>query len=89
MNTVRELLRLRNAERSLQADGDFEIIYAKEGENGIAWRRGDLLLALNPSQEKAVIPIEEDKKEIIYSIGKGIVQKRKICLEAQSFVIFR
>lgn len=89
LNTVRELLRLRNAERSLQADGDFEIIYAKEGENGIAWRRGDLLLALNPSQEKAVIPIEEDKKEIIYSIGKGIVQKRKICLEAQSFVIFR
>lgn len=88
LQTVRAVLRLRGKEPDLQAEPNLEIVYAEEGELPFVYRRGGLLLAVNPSSKERSIPCEGEG-ELLFSVGDGSFRQGKLTVEPQSFVIFR
>ncbi len=89
--TVKEILALRHKEEDLQADGHFEVVYAESGKFPFVYRRGNLLLAVNPSKDTVTVPLSIpglSQMELIFSIGSGTVTDR-LTLDAQSFVILK
>ncbi|MCD8068850.1 MAG: DUF3459 domain-containing protein [Lachnospiraceae bacterium] len=89
LNTVKALLRLRHEEEELQADAAFEVVYAESGKLPFVYRRGDIVIALNPSAETVSAPVDAGDKKICFSIGSGKVQDGKITLEPQSFLMLK
>jgi len=55
LNTVKSLISLRRSYTDLNADGGFEVVHAQAGDPLFAYRRGSLLLLVNPSAEDAVL----------------------------------
>ena len=70
LNTVKRILALRHEYEDLQADAPFEALLAGRG-NPFVYRRGKMVIAVNPSASEAdcVIP-ELEGKEIIFRIGE-------------------
>ena len=70
LNTVKRILALRHEYEDLQADAPFEALLAGRG-NPFVYRRGEMVIAVNPSASEAdcVIP-ELEGKEIIFRIGE-------------------
>ncbi len=89
LNTVKSLLKLRHSETDLQADSDFEALYAREGENPFIYRRGNILIALNSSDKAVSAPVDVSGKELLYSIGNGSSHDGNIFLDGQSFLMFK
>jgi maltose alpha-D-glucosyltransferase/alpha-amylase len=93
LNTVKALLRLRHKEADLGARPNLEIIHAEKGGLPFVYRRGSLLLALNPSGHKAAVPVKfgpvKTAVESLYAIGKAGLENGVCSLEAQSFGVWR
>ncbi len=85
--TVKELLALRHKEEDLQADAEFEPIVTDAGKPFV-YRRGSLLLAVNPNGSAAECTLPRSG-EVIYSIGEGKVEGNALTLAPQSFVVIR
>lgn len=90
-HTVKELIALRHSYEDLQADGSFEVLYVKENSYPLVYRRGNFVIMVNPSMEKAEadLPGIGEGKETVFSIGKAELKKEKALLHAQSFAIVR
>ncbi len=86
-NTVKEVIRLRHENPDLQADGPFEVLIA-EGTDFV-YRRGSLIVAMNPSAETSVLhhPSFAGKK-ILYRI-KDVQLADALILPPSSFVILK
>lgn len=89
IHTVKALLALRHAEEDLQADAEFEVVYAESGKLPFVYRRRDILIALNPSTETATAPVDAAGRKNIFSIGKGRMENGVITLEAQSCLVLK
>ncbi len=89
LHTVRALLALRHRETDLQADADFEVVNARQGQQLFLYRRGALLLALNPSAEAVEASVDGGTRQILFSIGGGAAEDGTIRLEPQSFLVLR
>ncbi|MCD7817646.1 MAG: DUF3459 domain-containing protein [Lachnospiraceae bacterium] len=89
LNTVKALLRLRHEEEDLQADADFEVIYAESGKLPFVYRRGDILIALNPSEEIVSAPADVGDRKLRFSIGSGKAEDGKVMLAPQSFLVLK
>ena len=85
---VRTLLALRHGEPDLQADAPFELLCA-DPDRPLIYRRGGLLLAINPSGEalSAEAPIEGRKP--LFTFGDATLDGGRLTLDAQSFVILK
>ena len=68
LNTVRDLLALRHKYSDLDADGDLSVICSEPGRPFV-YRRGSLILAVNPDGEAKEIALPEAEGKIIYQIG--------------------
>jgi maltose alpha-D-glucosyltransferase/alpha-amylase len=98
IHTVRSIIALRHAKEDLQADADFQVVYAKEGERLFIYRRGSLVIAVNPGEkeEKAykkdcadiLSKAGEIKGNLIYGIGTADLTEDAVVLGPQSFAIF-
>ena len=88
LNAVRAILSLRHAEPDLQADGPFEAICTEKGKPFV-YRRGSLVLAVNPSGEALSVdaPVADMKPLLV--IGSAEVKGEALCLAAQSFVALK
>jgi len=93
LNTVRALLRLRHAEPDLQARANLEIIFAEKGRAPFAYRRGSLLLAVNPRAEAASAQIgsaiSTEACAPMYVLGKCAFEQGHLRMEGQSFGVWR
>ncbi|MCD8364319.1 MAG: DUF3459 domain-containing protein [Clostridiales bacterium] len=89
LHTVRALLSLRHAEEDLQADAEFEAVYAGSGKLPFVYRRGNILIALNPSAETVTAPVNAAGRHRIFSIGDGTAEDGAIILKAQSFLVLK
>lgn len=87
LSTVKELLALRHKEEDLQADAEFEPVVTDAGKPFV-YRRGSLLLAVNPNGSAAECTLPHGG-EVIYSIGEGKVEGNALTLAPQSFVVIR
>ena len=88
-HVTRKLNALRKAYRDLQADGDFEVIYAEEGQFPFVYRRGEFYIAVNPSAEMTAVTLPVHAYEIIFRIGEGSLKENEISLSAQSFLLLK
>lgn len=76
LSTVKAILALRHAYPDLQADGGLEVLYARQGDPLLIYRRGSLTLAVNPSDR----PVETGLPgKPVFQIGtfeKGVLGPR-------------
>ncbi len=94
LNTVKEILKLRHENADLQADADFAVICEDSDERPFVYRRGKLVLAVNPSAEvkhvdKSVLNgvISDLPKQIVYAIGAVEAKEDSVRMGGQSFAI--
>lgn len=87
LNTVKRIIKLRNENADLQADGDFEVIYAQQNKYPFIYKRGKFIIAVNPSEKSCSAPIECGGDEV-FAIGEYKRDSGAITLGGQSFVIF-
>ncbi len=91
LEITRKILALRHLEPSMQADGDFEVLYARKKEFPFVYRRGNVVCAVNPSSETVGVEGDEleGNGEILLCIGEGSVDEAKLVLGPQSFIAWR
>ncbi|MBQ6207496.1 MAG: hypothetical protein IJK52_10490 [Oscillospiraceae bacterium] len=70
----------------LKADGAFEVVRG-EPEGPFVYRRGNLVLAVNPSGREVSVSANADAPKILLKIGKGNWNGGLLTMEAQSFLI--
>lgn len=89
IHVVRKLTSLRHSHVDLHGNGPFEIVYVKENEYPLVYRRGNLIIAVNPSGRKAAAPVAV-KGNIIFSIGdEPVCSGESITVAPQSFSVFQ
>ena len=85
LNCVRALTALRHREEDLQADALFEPVHALPGE-AFAYRRGGLLLVINPAREEKPMPVDTAGHEKIFDIGGAAADGP---MPPQSFIVMK
>ena len=88
LNTVRALLKLRHSCEDLQADAGFEVVCAEKGKPFI-YRRGSLVLAVNPSGETLCADAPVSGMKPVYTIGEAGTEGGTLRLGPQSFVVLQ
>lgn len=86
LNTVKKVIALRHEYEDLQADGSFEVVYAKAGEMPFVYKRGNLIIAVNPSDQAASATVECTPSEV-WKIGSATINGNAIEMGPQSFFI--
>ena len=86
LHIVRALLALRRDWSELRENANLEIVHAARGD-AFVYRRGGLLLAVNPSGHAASAPVDSEGKRAVFSIGTCETKGGKLTLGAQSFVM--
>jgi maltose alpha-D-glucosyltransferase/alpha-amylase len=87
LNTVKALLKLRHDRAELQAQPNLQVLYAEKGKFPFVYRRGSLVIGVNPSGKRVSAPVKTGGK-VLYAIGRGSAEGGNCTLEGQSFVIF-
>lgn len=85
LNHVRTLLRLRREHPELGNYAPFAVYHARENDRLFAYRRGTLLLAVNPSREPSELTLD-GKYQLLYCFGEANVENT-LKLGGQSFAI--
>ena len=88
-NTVKDLIALRHEKKDLQADGSFEVVYAEKEKFPFIYKRGNLIIAVNPSEKQVGIPNDVKNRQILYAIGKTDVYRNEGKMSPQSFLILK
>lgn len=88
LNTIKSVIALRHENKDLQADGDFEVVYAEKNTYPFVFKRGKLLIAVNPSAKEQSVPFEFDC-EPVFNIGKTCADEKKLTMLPQSLVVFK
>lgn len=88
LSEVRRLTALRHAHEDLQADAPFAVINDDEADAPFVYRRGGMLLAINPSsREKRYEGELLLGKELVYRIGEAAVACGCLTMPEQSFAV--
>ena len=88
LNTVRALLKRRHEETDLQADGEYGTVCAEKGKPFV-YRRGSLLLAVNPSGEKLFADVDADDRQVLFVLGMADAHAGRLAMGPQSFVVLK
>jgi len=88
LNHMRAVIALRHKEADLQCYSPFAVYSAEKGARLFAYKRGNLLLAVNPGLE--AIPMKLDGKyDAIFQIGQPTLTGDSVLMPQQSFVILK
>ena len=87
--TVRAILAIRHANPDLMANAPFSVLYARPGDPLFVFRRGNRILAVNPSgmQRSADIPGLAETVSPAFTIGEASYKGCRLILSPQSFVL--
>ena len=88
LNTVRALLTLRHSQPQLQADGPFSVI-CDEKERPFVYRRGDLVVAVNPAPRPLQADIGLQIDEALFTLGMADAADGRLAMGPQSFAVMR
>ena len=84
-----DIIRLRHENEDLQADGDFEVVYAEENTFPFIYRRGAFVIAVNPSAKEVSVDIDLPVSETIYKINDSKAEDGRVTMGAQSFLMIK
>ncbi len=88
LNAVRALLKLRHEQADLQADAVFEAV-CTEKNKPFVYRRGDLLLAVNPSGKELSADLDREMEEALFTMGTADARGGRLVMGPQSFVVLK
>jgi maltose alpha-D-glucosyltransferase/alpha-amylase len=88
LNTLKNILTLRHNHEALNAQPNLEILYARKGGLPFIYKRGSLIMAVNPSGERTEAPLGL-RGDPVYAIGGGRLEKGRCLMEQQSFAVFK
>ena len=88
LNTVKAILALRHRYEDLQADAPFAVV-CSEPDRPFLYRRGDLLIVVNPSGQTLETKIKGKPEETVFQIGSCSVQGEMLTVGPQSFAILK
>jgi maltose alpha-D-glucosyltransferase/alpha-amylase len=86
LNFVRKIIELRHAQKDLQAYSPFAVYY--EGKRCFAYRRGDLLLAVNPGKEAEAVLLDGNY-DLIFAHGAPALDAETLVLPGGSFAVLK
>ena len=85
---MRAILALRHAEEDLQGDAHFEPVVT-EKDQPFVYRRGNLMLAVNPAGEKRFAEVDIGEREPIFTLGMMDAVPGRLVMGPQSFVVLK
>ena len=88
LNHMRRVIALRHREEDLQCYSPFTVYSAEKGSRLFAYKRGKLLLAVNPGLQTEALRLEHNY-EILFTVGTPSVNGKTATLPAQSFLILK
>ncbi len=88
LNTLRKVIDLRHSNEDLQSDGDFEVIYAEKNTYPFIFKRGQFIIAVNPTAKEQKAPFEFDGEEV-FVIGKACAKDKQLTMQPQSLVVLQ
>lgn len=88
LETVRSLIALRHKYEDLQADGSFEVYYAEKEKFPFIYKRGSLIVAINPSDQDTETTLDREG-EIVYKIGTTTLTDKNLTMKAGSFCVIK
>ncbi len=86
---VTDIIKLRHENEDLQADGDFEVLYAEENKVPFVYKRGRFVIFVNPTLNNASVNFNIPVKKAVYKINKSKVESHKVTLGAQSLLMVK
>ncbi|MDR1470443.1 MAG: hypothetical protein LBT00_14265 [Spirochaetaceae bacterium] len=93
LHIVRSLLKLRRENPDLQAKANLEVIHGGNGKLPFIYKRGSLVLAVNPGAEEAATSVPFTESKPVDGIGRAqgaCVLKDGVCrMGPQSFSVWR
>ena len=90
LNTLKAVLALRRAESDLQSKPNLEILHAGKGQLPFVYKRGALVLALNPGGQSAGASVPGvQSAEQLFAIGKAELAGGRCETAPQSFAVWR
>ncbi len=87
LHFMRKLIALRQENADLGNYSPFRVYSAEAGSRLFAYKRGDLLLAVNPGEQALELALD-GKYEILYQVGSPELGE-KLTMHAQSFVVLQ
>lgn len=88
LNHVRRVIALRQAHEDLGNYSDFSVYYAQHGDRLFAYKRGALLLAVNPGLEEKTLKLDKNY-ELIFTYGQTALSEDTLALSGQSFAVLK
>ena len=88
LNFVKGLIALRKEYPELGNYSPFEVYSAEKGSRIFAYKRGTMLVAMNPGVDTLALKLDGDY-EAVYTIGAPAVEGEKLVLGEQSFAVLK
>ena len=86
LNFIRSVIALRHEQKDLGAYRPFAVY--QQGKRCFAYKRGDLLLAVNPGKEAEVVSLDMDY-DLIFACGAPTVAGSALTVPAGSFAVLK
>ena len=88
LNFVRGLISLRQSNADLGNYSPFAVYFAQKGSRLFAYKRGKMLVAVNPSGAELALELD-GSYAVCYRLGEAEIQGKKLTLGAQSFIVLQ
>lgn len=85
---LKALIALRHSNPSLANSSDFEVVYAKSGDNLFIYKRGEFTVYVNVAADTAQAKTDANAK-VVFSLGDYSVNDDVITLNGKNFVIVK
>ena len=88
LNTLRRVIAIRHANSDLQADGDFEVIYAVKEKYPFIFKRGKFIIAVNPTEKEQSAPFAFEC-DTEFEIGSHLKQGNYLIMQPQTIALMK
>ena len=88
LNHIRRVLAVRKEYADLGNYSPFKPYYVEKGDRLFAYKRGEMLLAVNPGLEQKKLALDGEY-EVAFTFGEAAVNGEKLDVSAQSFAILK
>ena len=88
LNTLRKVIAIRHANPDLQSDGDFEVIYAVKDKYPFIFKRGQFIIAVNPTGKEQSAPFAFEC-ETEFLIGSYEKKGSYLVMQPQTIALMR
>ena len=88
LNTLKKVIEIRHANPDLQSDGEFEVIYAVKEKYPFIFKRGEFIIAVNPTNQEQSAPFAFDC-DTVYELGSHEQKGSYMVMSAQTLSLLK